>query len=62
MLDINQQFIFLPDSFITHDFVKLNIFESIKTQFQIVYLHKKLNRPCSLFLEFFKQFKEPCTQ
>lgn len=50
--------IFVPDSFITKDFVKLNIFEHIQGSFQIVYLHKKLNRHCSLFLEFFKKFRQ----
>lgn len=52
--------VYLPDSYVSSDFLKLNTFESITTSFQIVYLHKKLNRPCSLFLEFFKQFKEVC--
>jgi DNA-binding transcriptional LysR family regulator len=52
--------IYVPESHIPNEFVKLNVFESHQTSFQIVYLHKKLSRHCSLFLEFFKKFKEPC--
>jgi DNA-binding transcriptional LysR family regulator len=47
--------VYLPESHTPSDFLKLNIFETLTSTFQIVYLHKKLNRPCSLFLDFFKQ-------
>lgn len=45
---------YLPYTHVSEDFVKLDFFESYHTNFQLVYLHKKLNKPCSLFLDFFK--------
>lgn len=49
--------IYVPDSHAQHDFIKLNTFKSKESSFNLVYLHKNLNKPCRLFLEFFKQFK-----
>lgn len=54
--------VYLPESHVSEDFLKINIFEPLSTSFQIVYLHKKLNRACNLFLNYFKQFKDSCTK
>lgn len=50
--------IYIPETFADDDFVKINIFKCMTSYYHIVYLHKKLNKPCRLFLEFFKQYKE----
>lgn len=49
--------IYVPESHVTEDFIKINLFKTRETNFQIVYLDKKMNRACELFLEFFKQHK-----
>lgn len=46
---------YLPKTHVSKDFISLDFFKSYETSFQLVYLHKKLNKPCSLFLNFFKQ-------
>lgn len=50
--------IYIPELFAGKDFVKINLFQEKTSYFHIVYLHKKLNKPCRLFLEFFKNSKE----
>lgn len=45
---------YLPKTHVSQEFIQLNEFESYKTSFHLVYLHKKLNKPCSVFLDFFK--------
>lgn len=50
--------VYIPETFANENFIKLNIFEPKNSSFHILYLHKKLNKPCRLFLDFFKQFQQ----
>lgn len=46
--------VYLPQTHVSEEFIQLKEFESYDTSFHLVYLHKKLNKPCSVFLNFFK--------
>lgn len=50
--------IYIPESFSQNGFIKLENYESKISYFHIVYLHKQLNKPSRLFLDFFKTFQQ----
>ncbi len=47
--------IYVPESSITDDFIKINLFKEKVVDFQIVYLSKQQSKVCRLFLDFFKK-------
>lgn len=49
--------VFVPETHVSEDFIKINLFKSYETNFQIVYLDKNMNRVCELFLNYIKNFK-----
>lgn len=48
----------LPARHVPNDFIKINIFKSKQSDFNIVYLNKTQNRTCRLFLEYMKTHRE----
>lgn len=50
--------IHVPSKHITDDFIKINIFKTKQSDFNLVYLNKTQNRTCRLFLEYMKSHKE----
>ncbi len=47
--------IYIPNAYVSNDFIKVNIFKEQPTDFQIVYLSKQQNKVCKLFLDFVKK-------
>jgi DNA-binding transcriptional LysR family regulator len=55
---LHKSIIFVPHYHIKSDFIKISFYKEKISFFNIVYLNKNLNKPCRLFLEFFKQYKQ----